>query len=432
MPVQTGRRSRLPAGFGTIWVCVAIDLVGFGIVLPILPLYAKRFGASAVTATALVAAFSAAQFVCAPILGRLSDRVGRKPVLLLSLAGTAVASLITGLAGGVVVLFIGRVIDGASGASVSVAQAAVADVATPEERSHLLGLLGAAFGLGFVAGPAIGALAALSDQRLPFLIAAAIAAVNAVVAIFRLPETHRPGTESPSEGPLPGTEVLEDTAYRHGRSARGAEASAWRIPGVATLIAVSFVALVAFSAFESTFALFGARRLDLHLSSTGVVFAIVGVVIVVVQGGFVRPAVRAMGEQRVLLGGLVLNAVGLAVLAGVHSFVSLAPAVLFLTVGQGLASPTLSSALAGKVAADRRGGVLGLQQSAGGLARVIGPVGAGFLFGHFGVAVPYVAAAVLMVAAAGGVVATGAGGADAGLRTAGVAPPGRAADGAPG
>src|SRR5690349_2293831 len=125
MPVQTRRRSRsrLPAGFGTIWVSVAIDLVGFGIVLPILPLYAKHFGASAVTATGLIAAFSAAQFVFAPILGRLSDRVGRRPVLLFSLAGTAVASLVTGLAGSVAVLFVGRIIDGASGASVSVAQA---------------------------------------------------------------------------------------------------------------------------------------------------------------------------------------------------------------------------------------------------------------------------------------------------------------------
>src|SRR5688572_5192745 len=195
------QRSRLPAGFGTIWVSVAIDLVGFGIVLPILPLYAKRFGASPVTATALVAAFSAAQFVCSPLLGRLSDRIGRRPVLLFSLAGTAIASLVTGLAGSVPLLFVGRIIDGISGASVSVAQAAVADVASPEERPHLLGLLGAAFGLGFVAGPAIGALAALGDHRLPFLIAAAIAGVNAVVAVFRLPETHRPGESTPSEGP---------------------------------------------------------------------------------------------------------------------------------------------------------------------------------------------------------------------------------------
>src|SRR3954468_5291090 len=222
MPVQTGRRSRLPAGFGTIWVTVAIDLVGFGIVLPILPLYAKRFGASAVTATALIAAFSAAQFVCAPILGRLSDRIGRKPVLLFSPAGTAVASLVTGLAGSVAVLFIGRIIDGASGASVSVAQAAGADVASPEERPHLLGLLGAAFGLGFVAGPAIGALAALGDHRLPFFIAAAIAGVNFVVAWFRLPETHRPGAPAVAD-----------------EADRSPDVSAFRVPGVLALVAIS-------------------------------------------------------------------------------------------------------------------------------------------------------------------------------------------------
>src|SRR4051794_5099364 len=174
---------------------------------PTLPLSARRFGAPAVTATALFAAFSAAQFVCAPILGRLSDRIGRKPVLLFSLAGTAIASLVTGLAGGVVVLFIGRIIDGASGASVSVAQAAVAAVAPREDRPHLRGALGAAFGLGLVAGPAIGALATLGDHRLPFLVAAVIAGVNAVIAFFRLPETHRPGQATPSDGPLPGTEM---------------------------------------------------------------------------------------------------------------------------------------------------------------------------------------------------------------------------------
>jgi DHA1 family tetracycline resistance protein-like MFS transporter len=310
-------------------------------------------------------------------------------VLLFSLAGTAVASLVTGLAGSVVVLFVGRIIDGASGASVSVAQAAVADVATPEQRPHLLGLLGAAFGLGFVAGPAIGALAALGDHRLPFFIAAGIAGVNAVVAAFRLPETHRPGARRPSGS-------AEEGAHEE----PPARVPAFRIPGVLTLVAVSFVALLAFSGFESTFALFGSQRLDLHLSSTGVVFAVVGVVIVVVQGGLVRPAVRAVGEERVLLAGLVLNGVGLGLLAGVHSFLGLTPAVLALTLGQGLVSPTLSSTLAGKVAADRRGGVLGLQQSAGGLARVVGPIVAGLAFGHLGAAVPYVAGAGLMLVAA--------------------------------
>jgi DHA1 family tetracycline resistance protein-like MFS transporter len=392
-------RPRLPPGFGTIWVTVAVDLIGFGVVLPILPLYAKEFGASEATAAALIAAFSAAQFVCSPLLGRLSDRIGRKPVLLFSLAGTAVASLITGLAGSVAILFVGRIVDGVSGASVSVAQAAVADVASPEERPHLLGLLGAAFGLGFVAGPAIGALAALSDRRLPFYIAAAIAGVNAVVAVFRLPETHRPGQSSGSEGPIAGTEPVENTASVHGHVPVSAEVSAFRIPGVGRLVLASFLSLVAFSGFESTFALFANDRLDLHLSSTGAVFAVVGLVIVVVQGGMVRPTVRSLGERPVLLGGMAVMAVGLLLLALVHSWLLLVPALLALTVGQGLSSPTLSSELAGKVTADRRGGVLGLQQAAGGLARVIGPIAAGFALEHLGAGVPYVVGAVLVAGA---------------------------------
>src|SRR4051794_6870345 len=274
-------RAPLPPGFGTIWTSVAIDLVGFGIVLPILPLYAKQFGASAVTASALIAAFSGAQLVFSPIWGRLSDRVGRKPILVLSLAGTAVASLVTGLAPAVWVLFLGRILDGISGGSVSVAQAAVTDLAPPEERPRLLGLLGAAFGVGFVMGPAIGGLAALGGAHVPFFVAAAIAGVNAVLAARRLPETHPLRSGAPPTADT-GTASLTTGATEP------SEAAAFRIPGVAALLAVAFLALSAFSAFEATFALFGEARLDLHLASTGAVFAAVGIVIVLVQGGLVR------------------------------------------------------------------------------------------------------------------------------------------------
>src|ERR1700704_3947627 len=159
-------------------MAIAVDLIGFGMVFPILPIYARRFHVSSATATGLVAAFSAASFVFSPIWGRVSDRVGRKPLLLLSLVGTAVGSLLTGLAGGIFLLFVGRIVDGISGASVSVAQAAVTDVASPEQRPRLFGFLGAAFGIGFVAGPALGALAALGGPRVPFFVAAAIAGVN--------------------------------------------------------------------------------------------------------------------------------------------------------------------------------------------------------------------------------------------------------------
>ena len=265
-------RPPLPPGFGTIWTAVAIDLVGFGIVLPILPLYAKRFHTTSLEATLLVSVFSAASLVCSPLWGRVSDRFGRKPVLLVSLAGTAAGSLITGLAGGLAVLLVGRIVDGASGASVSVAQAAAADLAGPADRARLFGLLGAAFGVGFVAGPALGSLAALGGPRLPFFLAAGIATVNTVIASRRLPETH-------ATRPRPRRSGLDS------------------VRAVAPMLVVTFLALVAFSGFEATFALFGSRHLGLGIASTAAVFTAVGAVIVVVQGGLVVPGGPGPGRD---------------------------------------------------------------------------------------------------------------------------------------
>jgi MFS family permease len=402
----TGWRSRFPAGFGAVWGCVLIDLIGFGIVLPILPLWAERFGASPGTIGALVATYSAFQLVCAPLLGRLSDRVGRKPVLVLSLIGTAVGSLLTGLAGSLALVFLGRAIDGMSGGSVAVAQAAVADLAEEAERPRLLGFIGAAFGLGFVAGPAIGALAALGGPRTPFLVAAALAACNAVVAIVRLPETREaaaapasaPGGEWRQAGGRAGAAHWDrDGAQRADGdgAAEGGLPPDRRRKRLARLLLVAFTSLVAFSAFEATFALFGERRLDLRLASTGAVFAGIGLAVVLANTGLVAPAVRHLGELGALRLGLGLNAVGLALLAVTRSWAMLVPALLALTAGQGLITPTLSSSVAGTVEAGRRGGALGFQQAAGGLARVVGPLAGGFAFQRIGVPVPYAAGAAL-------------------------------------
>jgi MFS transporter, DHA1 family, tetracycline resistance protein len=383
-----GDRAPLPGGFATIWLTVAIDLVGFGIVLPILPIYAKHFHTTAFQATLLVAAFSAASILCSPLWGRISDRVGRKPILLISLAGTAVGSLVTGLAGGLALLLVGRVVDGASGASVSVAQAAAADLSNsaPAQRARLFGLLGAAFGVGFVAGPALGSVAALGGPRLPFFLAAGIAAVNLCVAARRLPETRLP-TDTPAPrrgGPL------------------AAIAEAWRL---APLLAVAFFAMVAFSGFEATFALFGQRHLDLGIASAAAVFAGVGAVIVIVQGGLVHRCVVFFGEVPTLTGGLLLNAAGLAMLSQARSWDLAGPALLALTAGQGLAQTTMATILAGRSDPARRGGVLGAQQSATGLARVAGPVLAGALLGSRATGVPYLLGCGLSLVAAGMVVA---------------------------
>jgi DHA1 family tetracycline resistance protein-like MFS transporter len=375
------KRSRkpLPPGFAAVWSTVAVDLVGFGIVLPLLPIYSRRFGASPFEAALLVAAFSGASFLAAPFWGRLSDRVGRKPILIVSLAGTAVGSLVTGLAGSLVLLYVGRVIDGVSGASVAVAQASVSDVASPDERPRLFGLLGAAFGLGFVGGPAIGAVAALGGPRLPFLLAAAIAGINAVIAVRRLPETH--------SGGAPGSWQFNPFAGLAG------------VQGVGRLVAVAFLALVAFSGFEATLPLFGQRHLGFSLTSTGAIFAAVGVGIVLVEGGAVRPLVRRWGEATTLGVGLVVNAAGLGLLAAASSWLLAAPALALLAGGQGLVQPTMASAIAGRAPADRRGRALGAQQSAAGLARVMGPVAGGALLGGHASGLPYLLGAVLTVLA---------------------------------
>ena len=366
----------LPAGFGVIWTTVALDLVGFGILFPVLARYARDAGASPATAGAIVASFSIAQLVCSPLTGRLSDHIGRKPVIIMSLVGTAVGSLLTGLAGSVWLLFLGRIVDGASGASVSVAQAAVTDVAAPEDRARLLGLLGAAFGAGFALGPAIGGVAALVSHRLPFFIAAGIAAANALAAVKRLPETRQQVDKLSTSSPM-----AAGSARRTG-------------PGLRRLVVITFLGLVAFSGFEATFSLLVEARFDLSESATYGLFFLVGVGLVVVQGGAIHTVVVRLGETRTVRLGLACNALGLALLALDAGWAPVTVALALLIVGQGIVAPTLSSLIAASAPTERRGQVLGVQQSAGGLARSIGPALAGFLFGR-SIPSPYVVGAVL-------------------------------------
>lgn len=374
-------RPPLPAGYLTLWTTVALDLVGFGIVVPILGRYAERYGASGLEVGLLFASFSLAQLICAPLLGRWSDRIGRKPVIVVSLVGTAVGSLITGAAGSLWVLFAGRIIDGASGGSLSVAQAAVADIASPEQRPKLVGMMGAAFGVGFVLGPAIGGLSALGGPHVPFFVAAAIAGVNAAAAIVRLPETRPPAERVRAER----------TDGHHGLGGLRAPTAAV----LRQLALVGFVATIAFAAFEATFSLFGDRRFDLTEGSTAGLFFGVGVVLVAVQGGLYGRFVERLGVGGVLRVGLLLVATGLAVLATATTWPVLVLALLLLSVGQGCVSPSITTIVSERAPAHQRGIAMGFQQSAAGVARVAGPPIAGALFDHVGVPSPYVGGAVL-------------------------------------
>ena len=368
-------RVPLPQGFATIWITVALDLVGFGIVVPILGRYAERFGASGLEVGLLFASFSLAQLVFAPILGRLSDRIGRKPVIMISLLGTAIGSFVTGAAGALWVLFVGRILDGASGASVAVAQGAVTDLAPPSERPRLLGLLGAAFGVGFVVGPALGGLASLGGEHIPFYVAGTVALVNAAVAWRRLPET-RPAD-------------VRRAAHEAAKNDTGAKVRLWG------LAVAGFTAIVAFSGFEATFSLLAGDRFRLTEAGVAAIFVGVGVVLVAVQGGLIRPINAKIGTQRSLQVGLVLNSAGLVVLAFAETWPLLIVALALLTIGQGLVTPNLSSLVSGRVPDHRRGEALGFQQGVNAFGRVAGPALAGVLYDHVAIGSPYLVGGAL-------------------------------------
>ena len=374
--------SFLLSPLGIVFTTVVIDLVGFGIVLPILPLWAENFGASPVQIGLITASYAVMQLLFAPVWGRLSDRYGRRPIILVSLAGSAVAALTIGLAGTLVVLFVARVVQGIAGASYAAAQAYVADVTTPEERAKGMGMIGAAFGLGFVLGPAIGAMFSAVDERLPFFVAAGLAAVNWLIAYRRLPESLRPGAR---EAPAPRLGLV--------RRALGSR-------DLAPLVWLSFIATFAFVGMESTFALFGERRFDYDMVEMGLLFTYIGVLAVFSQGYLVGRVVPRWGEVRVMTAGLVGTAAGLVVVAVAHDLWLLLVGLALLAVPSGLVFST-TTALISLAAGDReQGAVLGLTAAIGGAARIAGPIAATLLFQHAGIAVPLLVGAALFALAA--------------------------------
>jgi MFS transporter, DHA1 family, tetracycline resistance protein len=367
---------------GIVFTTVVIDLVGFGIVLPILPLWAETFGASPVQIGLITASYAVMQLLFAPVWGRLSDRYGRRPIILVSLAGSAASALMIGLAGTLVVLFVARVLQGIAGASYAAAQAYVADVTSKEERARGMGMIGAAFGLGFILGPAFGAVFSAVDERLPFFVAAGLAALNWLIAYRRLPASLRPGSTS---APTPRLAAM--------RRALGSRE-------LAPLVWLSFVATFAFVGMESTFALFGERRFEYDAVEMGLLFTYIGVLAAVGQGLLVGRFVARWGESRVLIAGLVGTAVGLAVTALAHELWVLLVGLLFLAVASGLVFATTTALISLAVDDRDQGVILGLNASVGSAARIAGPVVAALLFQHAGIAVPLVVGAALFAVCA--------------------------------
>src|SRR5437667_5874863 len=277
-----------------IFVTVLIDLVGFGIVIPVLPYYAEgtKFGATPSQVGLLFASYSIMQLVFAPVLGRLSDKYGRRPVLLTSLLGTALGFLILGFATTLWMLFLGRIIDGISGGNISTAQAYIADVTTKENRAKGMGLIGAAFGMGFVFGPAIGGILSRWGINVPFLFAGGLAFANAILLYFTLPETvtaDHPARVSAARGR--GWKQLLD-ALRQRR--------------LAFVLTIYFLSIVAFSIMTASFSLFLMFRLGYDAFHNGWIFAFVGIISATIQGGLIGRLVKTFGEPWLVIAGALL------------------------------------------------------------------------------------------------------------------------------
>jgi MFS transporter, DHA1 family, tetracycline resistance protein len=402
----------MPAGYWVVWTTVVIDLIGFGIAIPVLNPFARELGATPLMVGFIGAAFSLAQFLVAPMLGRLSDRIGRKPVLIMSLVGTTIGSVATGLATTPWMLMAARGFDGASGATLGVARAAVADITPPRRRAALLGMLGAAFGLGFTIGPAIAGIAVLiGGRKAPFFVAAALAGCNAVATHFRFPDTKtlqarvvvaeresagmKGSQESLASSGSPESVGSISCSGSGSEGASGALARTWRDNGLPRLIAAGGLTTLAFTMFEQMFALYGEDRIGFTPASAPWAFVIIGIVVSVVQGGLIRSAIELLGEKRILIVGMASVCVGLAIVGVTQSWLVLIPVLLLLSVGEGLSSPTMHAAQTNLISPDVRGELLGVVARWSSLARVGGPIAGGFLFEHVAKGAPFFVGAAL-------------------------------------
>ena len=354
-----------------IFVTVFIDLLGFGIIIPLLPFYAESFGASAFTIGLLGTSFSLMQFLFSPVWGRWSDRIGRKPIILVGLMGSCLSYLGLALSTSLALLFVSRIVGGIAGANIPTAQAYIADVTTPENRARGMGMVGAAFGLGFIFGPAIGGVLSRISPETPMWFASALCFANFVAAWFLLPESRSADASTRSLGRM--------EAFRH----------AFTKPTLLLLLALYFIVTLAFSGFEATFAIFSEARFGYTASTIGFVFAFIGVILAIVQGVLVGKVVKVVSERRLIPLAILAIALGIGLIPFVWNVPTLLGALFVLAVGMGFNNPSLSSMVSRLADPNDQGGILGLASSLASLGRVVGPAAGGYLYDAYGMTTPY-------------------------------------------
>jgi DHA1 family tetracycline resistance protein-like MFS transporter len=370
--------------FIPLFLIVFVDLIGFGIVIPVLLLHAEAsFGATDLQATGLLTAYSLGLVIAGPILGRLSDAYGRRLILILSQIGTLIGFIILGLANSLFLLYLGRIIDGLSGGNITTAQAYINDITTEKNRARGFGLISAAFGAGFIVGPALGGLVvnvtsnipslAPYSQNSPFFVAALFSLISILGTYFILPESLPPESRSPlgrrESGAGSSTGILE----------------IMKLPKVRTILSFTFVTFLAFSLLQSSFPLFTSRNifsdmpLEIVQRNIGLLLTWVGVISVTMQSFFVGSLVRRFGEQRLIVfatAGRILAFLGIGLSQSAYA---VAAFIVPLSVGNAVSQPSLQSMISRFASPEMRGRVLGFFQSTNSLTLIIGPLLAGLL-----------------------------------------------------
>lgn len=396
-----------------IFLTVFIDLIGFGIVIPLVPVYGRHFGAHGFIIGLIIASFSAMQFIFSPIWGRLSDRHGRRPILLISTAGAAVSYIVFAIGSGLEnhtaalwTLVLARVLAGICGGNITVAQAYIADITPPENRSKRMGLIGMAFGLGFIFGPIIGGISLkYLGHTGPGWIAAGLCAANFLLALFILVESLKPSSEQAANRPR-----ITQWSHTLGQ------------PKIGLLVIVFFLATFCFSCFESTLALLVCDNFHLDIqtdersaSTVIYLFTYCGIISAFVQGGMIGRIVKKLGEPRVIALSLVLTAISLAAFPFIKGGAPLTWKILFthdgfpwvlmlialavLSIGSSLTRPPLFGLLSNLTPANEQGATIGIAQSAGAMARILGPIFATTTL-HYLPALPYLSGTAILMAAA--------------------------------
>jgi multidrug resistance protein len=390
------------ASLGVILGVAFLDLVGFGVIIPQLGVYGAKFGASPLLIGLIASSYSLMQFLFAPLLGRISDRYGRRPVLMVSQAGAVVAYALFAGASSLTLFVASRLVAGICGANISTAQAYVADVTTEEDRTRGMGLLGAAFGMGFIVGPALGGfLGAWGGNLAIGAVCAGLSALNLVLTFFLVPESKKPDSKSAVRQKLSG--MIERLS----------------LPGVGLVMVIGFVFTAGFAQVESTFSIFvlsqfikpgvitAATLFSLNADvdretqraasqAVGWLFLAIGVIGAVIQGGMMKKLKASLGEKRMLVTGLVITSVGVLLIAAMPTYAAMFFPCIVMAVGTSLVNPSITALVSMLAPEGRRGELLGAYQSMSALGRMVGPSLGGLLFSTLGARAPYVSAAAVI------------------------------------